>query len=182
MAKQITRFFKRAVPEPTLDLPVPKRRSLIDQLGLGPQVVQLRKAGLTAEDIALQLGLKPHQVAQWIWRYRSKLSEEQRLAVHKKSVFDVADRLQEVCDYLYEVLDRVRRKDEDLGVKTSTAIMKSLQMAGDLMEKVQVYEENKRFREVILDLLDKEAPGIKAKAMQRLNEMSKTHVSLLRGL
>lgn len=165
----------------TLDIPARVPKGVIEKLGLGPEVVRMRKSGLTYEEIATQLSLEVGHVANFITRYRS-MTEAQRIDVHKRTVFDVAQRLEEVFEELTEVLNRVRNNNADLEIKAADKLLKCLGMAGDLMEKVQIYEENKRFREIVLDLLDQEAPGIKAKALRKLAEYKSEHLSLLRPL
>lgn len=154
---------------------------LVEKLGLGPEIVRMRKSGLTYQEIATQLSLDVNHVSNFAARYRN-MTEAQRVDVHKRSVFDVAQRLQEVFEDVTEVLSRVRSNNADLEIKAADKLLKCLAMAGDLMEKVQIYEENKRFREIVLDLLDQEAPGIKAKALRRLAEYKSEHLSLLRPL
>lgn len=165
----------------TLDLPDRIRNGVIEKLGLGPEVIRMRKSGLTYNEIATQLSLEVGHVSSFLTRYKS-MTEAQRIDVHKRTVFDVAQRLEEVFEDLTEVLNRVRNNNADLEIKAADKLLKCLGMAGDLMEKVQIYEENKRFREIVLDLLDQEAPGIKAKALRRLAEYKSEHLSLLRPL
>jgi uncharacterized membrane protein YheB (UPF0754 family) len=164
-----------------LDIPSQVPRGMIEKLGLGPEVIRMRKSGLTYQDIATQLSLEVGHVSSFIGKYRN-MTEAQRVDVHRRSVFDVAQRLQEVFEELTEVLSRVKDNNADLEIKAADKLLKCLSMAGDLMEKVQIYEENKRFREILLDLLDQEAPGIKAKALRKLAEYKSEHLSLLRPL
>lgn len=164
-----------------LDVPDRVPHGIIEKLGLGPEVIRMRKSGLTYSEIATQLSLEVGHVSSFMTRYKS-MTEAQRIDVHKRTVFDVAQRLEEVFEDLTEVLNRVRNNNADLEIKAADKLLKCLGMAGDLMEKVQIYEENKRFREIVLDLLDQEAPGIKAKALRRLAEYKSEHLSLLRPL
>jgi len=164
-----------------LEMPDRVPTGLVEKLGLGPEIVRMRKSGLTYQEIATQLSLDVNHVSNFAARYRN-MTEAQRVDVHKRSVFDVAQRLQEVFEDVTEVLSRVRSNNADLEIKAADKLLKCLAMAGDLMEKVQIYEENKRFREIVLDLLDQEAPGIKAKALRRLAEYKSEHLSLLRPL
>lgn len=182
--RTIRRYFTKdivAMPE----LPaVGGAKSVIDKLGLGPEVVRLRKAGLTQEEIAIQLSLSRTQVSDWLSKYNN-MGVEQRGSVHKRSVFELADRVQDVFEDLYVILEDIRGNTEggnrELEVKVLDKVLKAIDMAGNLVEKIEIYKSNERFKEVVLDLLDQEAPGIKAKALRKLSEY-KEGISALRPL
>lgn len=189
---RITRYSQKSTPPPdkvpahlvpgnTGDLPnIGGAKSEIDKTGMGSEVVRLRKAGLTHADIALQLGFSSQQVSDWLSRYRA-MTEEQRLLIHHRSVFNLADNLEETFKDIYDVLERVRGQNADMELKALDRLLKAQERAAMLVEKIELYKENERFKETVLDLLDQEAPGIKAKALKKLSEF-KEGVSALRPL
>jgi len=155
--------------------------SEIDKLGLGPEVIRLRKLGLTHEEIGLQLTLSSQQVSAWLDKYRN-LPADQQEEVQKRSIFNLTDRLQESLDSLYGLSTKMKNDlDHGGAVKAEGTILKALTLAGSLIEKLEMQRENDRFRNVILDLLDREAPGIKAKALQELAKY-REGISALRPL
>jgi hypothetical protein len=189
---RITKYRRKSTPPPEQvppelspgnvgDLPdtIPIK-SEIDKSGMGTEVVRLRKAGLTHAEIGIQLGFSQQQVAGWLSKYRS-MTEEQRLLVHHRSVFNLADNLEETFKDIYDVLERVRGQNADMELKALDRLLKAQERAAVLVEKIEMYKENERFKETVLDLLDQEAPGIKAKALKKLAEF-KEGVSALRPL
>lgn len=189
---RITRYQRRSSPPPDKvppelspgnvgDLPTTiTNKSEIDKVGMGSEVVRLRKAGLTHAEIAIQLGFSTNQISDWLAKYRA-MSEEQRLLVHHRSVFNLADNLEETFKDIYDVLERVRGQNADMELKALDRLLKAQERAAVLVEKIELYKENERFKETVLDLLDQEAPGIKAKALKKLSEF-KEGVSALRPL
>jgi transcriptional regulator with XRE-family HTH domain len=160
-------------------------QSLIDKLGLGPEVLRLRSAGLSQDEIAQTLKMSRAQIQYWLANY-TNLTPAGRASKRGKfgSIFEMGDRLQETFEYLMEKLEELKGTENgnaELEVKILDKILKAIAQAGVLVEKIELSKENQRFREVVLDLLDKEAPGIKAKALKRLAEHSST-IALLRPL
>jgi len=165
----------------TADLPdVVHVKSAIDNTGMGPEIVRLRKNGLTIAEIAQQLGFSVRQVSEWLEKYRG-MGEDQKLQVHKRSVFNLADNLEETFKDIYDVLERVKGQNPDMELKALDKLLKAQERAASLVEKIEMYKENERFKEVVLDLLDQEAPGIKAKALKKLSEY-KEGIAALRPL
>lgn len=174
---RISRWYRAPLPETATVVDnlkdiLPERNhggGEIDRLGLGPEIVRLRKAGLTQDEVALELKLSRHQVQHWLEKYNS-LEAAAQTKVKTRSIFDMSDRLQETFERLETMLMEIKGENRELEVKILDKILKAIGQAGVLVEKIELYKDNQRFKEVVLELLDQEAPGIKAKALRRLSE------------
>jgi transcriptional regulator with XRE-family HTH domain len=169
-----------------LNYPIPAsqlkaKTGIIDKLGLGPEVLRLRKSGLTLEDIEVQLGIDKNTVSKWLTKYNN-LDMDQKKAVQQRSIFGLADRLEENYAELISTLqDVIATGDNDIKVKVMSEMRQHLKFAMEIMEKLEIIKQNERFKEVVLDLLDQEAPGIKAKALRKLQE-HRDAISVLRPM
>lgn len=179
--KRITRWYRAPLPKGATviteadlpeDLDLPTRNgpfSEIDRIGIGSEIIRLRKEGLTQEEIAKQFNLSRDQIQGWLEKYQ-KLPPEKKQAVKQRSIFEMSDRLQETFERLEKILIEVQGENRDLEIKVLDKILKAVAQAGVLVEKIELYKANQRFKETVLDLLDQEAPGIRAKALKRLSE------------
>jgi hypothetical protein len=186
----VSKVFKPAPPTPaglrisnTDDLPLRGGAgSEIDKLGMGSEVLRLRRSGLTYAEIGQQMGFTVAQVGDWVEKYRNRMSDQQKMIVHQRSIFDMGSRLEEIFQHLDTTLQEIKgSSNRELELKTADRILKAIDLAASLVEKIEMYKENQRFKEVVLDLLDQEAPGIKAKALKQLAQY-KEGISALRPL
>lgn len=157
------------------------KRNIIDKLGLGPEVLRLSKAGLTYGDISVQLSLDKSTISEWLTRY-NRMTPEDRKPIEARSIFNLAERLQETYAELISTLEDVKLAgDNDIKVKVIAEMRQQQKFALEIMDKLETMKQNERFKDIVLDLLDQEAPGIKAKALRKLQE-HRDAISVLRPL
>lgn len=155
--------------------------SLIDKLGIGGEVLRLRKAGCTQQEIAKQLNLNPNTVNQWLSRHQA-LPEESRQAVADRNIFQIAERLQENFAELYRSLEDARNSgDLDSRVKVLAEIRQYLRFAGDLVEKLETMKQNEKFKQAFLEWLDEQAPGAQVAIIRKLQQ-NRDYFSIIRPL
>jgi predicted transcriptional regulator len=188
VSKRVLKYFKRPLHEPckacaeravqeatalvTVELPAYARKgpqSEIDQFGLGAEVVRLYTAGMTQQEIGNELNLTKDQVQHWLEGYR-KMSIDDRKTVHKRSIFDLGDRLQEAFEMIYqELIDS--KENKDLNNKNLQLLLKCIQVGGVFMEKLHAQQEDRRYKAAMLQVMEDMAPGTKAKVLRALSEM-----------
>jgi uncharacterized membrane protein YheB (UPF0754 family) len=144
-------------------------RSDIDKMGLGQTVLRLRRAGLSYAEIAVQVGLNEHQIKDWINKYLD-MPDENRQIVEERSVFNIAENLQDIFTRLHGILEEVKHENKEMELKVLDKLLRAQDQAARMIEKIETFNEQRRFREIVLDLLDKEAPGIKQKALANLGK------------
>lgn len=169
--------------------PLPTRvphLSEIEKLGLGPEVVRLRQQGYTAVDIGKELGVSKWKVLHYI-RQWNEMNPAQRLGLMSRSIFDIAQRLEETVEDLHMMkLEAQGMGDSDIPntdsqIKIAKLELEAMKMAESLTSRLELLKKKDKFQEVVLDCLEEEAPGIKAKALKRLSSEIEG-ISALRGL
>lgn len=154
------------------ELPLKTRsgaQSEIDQFNLGTQVVQLYTNGVTQAEIGVELNLTRDQVQHWLEKYR-EMSIDQKRSVHKRSIFDLAERLQESFEMIYNEL-QTQTSNPDLKHKNMSLLLKCIQVGGVFMEKLHQQQDDRRYKAAVLQVMEDMAPGTKAKVQRALSEM-----------
>lgn len=144
--------------------------SFIEESGLGSEIVRLMQNGMDAEAVAKVFNLPKEQVQTFVRKY-NKMEPEERKEVVKKDIMQVFDRLQDQYTQLTAILqDAMDSGKVDEQTKVMTEMRHHLALAATVAEKMMQLQQYEKFREIVLDELNKEAPGIKARCLQRLKE------------
>lgn len=156
-------------------------KSEIDQFNLGTDVVRLYTSGMTQAEVAAELGLTQDQVQHWLEKYR-EMTLDQKRNIHKRSIFDLADRLQETFEMIYQELQEERvRMNGDLKNKNLALLLKVIQVGGVFMEKLHAQQEDRRYKAAMLQVMEDMSPGSRAKVQRALADMD-LNVSIVRRL
>lgn len=164
-------------PEGNLPKTVHPRR--IDELGLGPDIIRMRKENRTIKEIAATVGLSPDTVSDWLKEYTNRGPEQRAVTIENaNSVFNVKDRLEEHQTRIQRILGKLESQldgeVEGAGVPLVMAIgelSKVLKLSFDLMTKVEEMNQRENFKKAMVAALDKVSPGFRNllyEEMQRL--------------
>jgi predicted transcriptional regulator len=155
-----------------IELPVKARsgaKSEIDQFNLGTSVVEMYTNGMTQAEIGTELNLTKDQVQHWLEKYR-EMTIDQKRSVHKRSIFDLAERLQETFEMVYNELIE-QKGNPDLKNKNMSLLLKCIQVGGVFMEKLHQQQDDRRFKAAVLQVMEDLSPGLKAQIQRALSEM-----------
>jgi hypothetical protein len=148
--------------------------TLVEKLKLEKDVTDLINAGKNDVEIADQLGLPPDHVS----KFRAKKNQEKDALVVKstKNVFDLKAGLTSVYAELLNALNEAKASgNTEVTVKVISELRQALKLAGDVLEKVYIEQENALFRQAMVDAMNEVAPGIKPKIIERLEELKRLH-------
>lgn len=157
--------------------------SKIVELGLGPEVVRLRRMGMPAWEIAEKIGQTKHQVQHFIRQY-NKLNPEDRSMVNTRNIYDLAERLRDKLEDYENMLAGAQGLDggvpnPELELKIHGNELNVYKLLGELVERLEVMKKKDRFQEIVLDVLNRKSPGIKAECIKALAEQQDA-ISMLR--
>lgn len=154
----------------------------IDKLGLGSEVIRLYSNGMTKQEVADHLGVSKGKIDYYIAKYRN-LPLEQKKMVHRthRSIFDLAERLQETFEMVYTELQEVRGENRELTNRNLQLLLKCIQTGGVFMEKLHAQQEDRRYKAAILQVIEDMAPGTKAKVLKAVSELD-LNASIVRRL
>lgn len=144
--------------------------SIIDKMGVGPEILRLRAASMSQAQIAERMNLDVKAVNTWLARYEN-MDEGQRQDVTKRSIFNVAENMQWQFERLYSMLHELRMDGNyEMELRAHAEYRQLIRQAGDLIEKLHVIKQMERLKEAILDVIEDEAPGLKVKILRKLAE------------
>lgn len=140
----------------------------IDKLGLGGEVLRLRRMGMSIDAIAKETGFNKGQVQEWINRH-DNLPEQGRQAIADRSIFNVAHHLEIQFERLLALLETLDQKGKhDLQLMGFGEVRQFLNFAATITEKLYLIQQQEKLKEAILEEIDQEAPGMKARILRRL--------------
>lgn len=199
MSKRILKYHKRSFREPCMDcarraveerqklavveLPLRQRsgpQSEIEKYDLGSEVVRMYHAGMTQAAIAQDLGLSSDQVRGFLDKYR-EMSFDEKSSIHKRSIFDLGERLQETFEMVYTELQEIKGDNRDLTNKNLKLLLQCIQTGGVFMEKLHAQQDDRRYKAAMLQVMEDMAPGTKAKVLRALSDMD-LNASMVRRL
>ena len=148
--------------------------TLVEKLKLQDDVTALINASKNDVEIADKLGLPPDHVA----KFRAKKDQQNEALVVKstKNVFDLKTGLTSVYAELLAALNEAKASgNTEVTVKVISELRQALKLAGDVLEKVYIEQENALFRQAMLEAIESVAPGIKPKIIEKLEELKRLH-------
>ena len=105
------------------------------------------------------------------------MEPEARVNVTRNSIFNIEERLEEVNTELRTLLEDLKSQsvmggqmDRDLYNKILKNMLTAIGMAGDFLEKVQIYRNNERLKDSILETLKEVDPAIANRVLKKLAE------------
>jgi len=154
----------------------------IDKLGLGSEVVRLYSNGMTKQEVADHLGVAKNKIDYYLDKYR-KMPLENKKMLHRshRSIFDLAERLQETFEMVYTELQEIRGENRELTNRNLQLLLKCIQTGGVFMEKLHAQQEDRRYKAAILQVIEDMAPGTKARVLKAVSEID-LNASIVRRL
>lgn len=167
---------------PELPARVPPMTEIV-KAGLAPQVIRLRRMGMPAWQIANEVGVSKYQVQHFLRQY-NRLNPEDRTVINSRNIYDLVSQLSNKLEDLENLIAGAQGLDggvpnPELELKVHLAEMNVFKMIADLVERLEMIKKKDRFQEIVLDVLDRKAPGIKAECLKLLAEQVDA-ISMLR--
>jgi hypothetical protein len=192
----LERLFNDPVISEPLDNYKVALRHPIDACGMTEFVVQLVEKGSSESDISRALSmhgvdLTARQVGEWITAYRSAPIME-RVEYPYGSVFDTQTQLQTIFNDLKAGIIALESADDEPFIKARkvkeeiwvTMLQEQRQLLKDaraLMETVKQFEAIDRFKQIVIEEVNKENPAIASRIYRRI-QMAKTLLNTLEPL
>jgi hypothetical protein len=148
--------------EPPVGSVRPLLRSRIERLGLANEVLRLREAGYTYQEIADRYraeGLTADLVGRFCRGY-DRLQAAERLRVRRQSIFETQQRLEDISSMLYRLIARleVEHNDETL-VKAIGELRQTAALAQQVMKDMVTYAQYQQFKQAVLALIAEYVPA-----------------------
>lgn len=152
-------------------------QSQIDKLGIGGEVIRLRKMGKSIREIADSFNINSSVVSRF-FKYYDSMKNTDKIKYEKRSVFDLADRLEELFITNEKQLHRLEGYDDKVAREYSAEMQKNLTLAMQIIEKRDAYEAMKSYMErlssLVSDLLLDELPNKRYAILKSINELTLT--------
>lgn len=133
------------------------RKSVIDRLGIGAELLRQREQGQTMTSIANKYSLSPRTVIRW-FEYYDSLKPTQKSTYVGKSVFDTVQRLEELSSMLLQQIARLQGSQDDIAVKYVSEYKDTLRLALNFSEKLLKIKAYQEFKEKVSNILLKYVP------------------------
>jgi plasmid maintenance system antidote protein VapI len=151
----------------------------ITRLGLGPEIIKMKKLGYSASKIAQILGLNKDTTQRFIRNFNAlspKQQKDQLKLMEENSVFNLKDQLEKIYTQTQQMTKLVENNPE-MYAKYLAEQRMQLKLASEILEKVQRMETQKHTIEVILECIRRVSPELRKQIMDELGAVKE-----LRGL
>lgn len=170
--KELTEADKLATRLPFED----KDRDKINQLNLGPRIVELKRKGWSVEGIAEHFGLDRHLVGEW-WKTFNGMTPRQRqvyseVAV-KNDIFNTTAAIQNSFEQLNEMSDSIKENPE-LWIMYRGEIRQHLKFAADLIKTVDIEKRRQEEMDIVIEEIRSIAPEVAIKVLKRIQAVRAT--------
>jgi hypothetical protein len=163
-------------------------RNEINQMGLGPHIIDLKRKGFSLQQIASQLQIGYEQVKTW-WGIFESQSPGQRQVFAKvmveTSVYDIPSQLEKLNERLEKFVDRMEFENPELHLRGLGEITKMLKLIKDCAELManqkRREEESKAFVEEINKCDQAECPRCKHTFTTGIRNRIQKRISQLKG-
>lgn len=144
--------------------------SIIDKLGIGGEVVRLRKQGHTIAQIAAQFKLDTTTISRF-FKYYDKQSTKAKLKYEGRSVFETTERLEELQTIILRNIHRLEGDKDDVAVKYVTELRQTLALAVNITEKMANAKALDELKELVVTVLTSELPHRRKEILLQLKSI-----------
>lgn len=145
----------------------------INQMGLGPKVLEMKRNGYSIENISNELAMPVKEVKKW-WDTFSSLAPKQKQAfakvMHENSVFDIASRMEESYAELTDMARSIQ-KNPELWILYKSEMRQHLKLAKETLESANLQKQRQEEVDIMLEEIRKESEGCRMRIMKRLQEL-----------
>lgn len=155
--------------DPNGALPKTVHPRKIDELGLGPTVIRMRKENRTIKEIAATIGMSTDTVSDWLNAFAIQGPEQRAVTLENStSVFNVKERLEEHQETIRRILSKLEAQVdgeiEGAGVPlvmAASEMTKVYKLSFELMSKVEEITQRENFKKAMVAALDRVSPGFR---------------------
>ena len=150
-------------------------RHVIDVMGLGPEVLRLKRLRLHTYEIANQLNqvheglnISHDAVNNWITHYEA-LPPEEQAKIESTTIYNLAQRVQDLAVDVSTITNRPST-DDQAKLKGHKVTRKILQLVAKVTEDLENMKRDEQVRSGMMDIMDRIHPGARRTIEQRLLE------------
>lgn len=166
---KMTRFEEDAINTGFENMPSNK----INQMGLGPKILEYKRRGFSLNQIAEKLDQTPGSIRQW-WETFQSLAPKQKQVfakvMNENSVFNVTARMEESFKELHEMAASVKENPE-LWILYSGQVINYLKFAKDLIQTLKLDERREQEMDIVLEEIRKLDPKTAMAIVRRIQEL-----------
>jgi transposase len=170
--KELTRVDELSVTTP-FDT---QERNKINQLGLGPKIIELKRKGWSIQSIAEHFGLSRGIVDDW-WDTFSLMNPKQKQvfaqSMVKNDLFNVTQQAQNAYEQLIEMKDELKDNPE-LWLAFSAETRAFQKFASDLIKTHKMEERHQKNMDIVIEEVRKESPECAMRILKRIQTINDT--------
>jgi len=131
--------------------------SKVESLNLGPEILELRRKGITIEKIGERLGIAANTVGRFLRLY-DEATPSKKIEMTKRSIFNVAENYEELGAMLYRCLAKLENVDPEQHVKYIGELRLLLTQVQKFIDQNTMRSKLEELRMVVIEILSAELP------------------------
>jgi transcriptional regulator with XRE-family HTH domain len=143
--------------------------SKVESLNLGPEILELRRKGMTFERIAARLSISNATVSKFLRMY-DEATPSKKIEMTKRSVFNVAENYEELGAMLYRCLAKLENVDPEQHVKYIGELRLLLTQVQKFIEQNTLRAKLQQLQELVRAILIKELPDKRERITKMFRE------------
>lgn len=171
-SNKLSRYEEDAINTVFENLPSNK----INQLGLGPKILELKRRGFSLQAIAERFDIPQGQVRQWWDTFQSMTPKQKNVfakVMNENSVFNITQQLEEAFKNLNDMARDVKENPE-LWVIYHGQIINTLKFAKDVTQAMNLEQKREKEVDIILEEIRKMDPKAAMAIVKKLQEYRST--------
>jgi len=152
---------------------ISKKQSLVTRLGIGGELIKMRKQGMTLTAIGKTFAIDPTTVSRF-FKYYDKLKPSEQINYQRNSVFDVTERLQDLFNIINRQIARLEGTNDDIAQRYTSELRQTLALGVQITEKFNVYKkmttEHEEFKHLVFEVLADELPHKRTQILKKITE------------
>lgn len=154
------------------DTPLSSNRfiSIIDKLGIGNEIVALRKQGSTIKELSAMYKLSTATI-QRFFKYYDSQSATKKSRYNTSSVFDTVERLEELQTIILRNLHRLEGNNDEVAVKYISELRQTLALAVSVSEKLANAKAFQELKELVATILMSELPHRRKEIVSKIKSV-----------
>lgn len=145
-------------------------KSKIERLGLGAEIVQMRRNGSSYREIGAALDVNPASVSKFCKIY-DLATPAKKAELRKKSIFDTAQNMEDLAAALYRQLARLEVSDPEHHVKYVSEMRQLIISAQKFMEHLSTKQKIDNISQLVMEILLQELPERRGEILKKFSEI-----------
>lgn len=143
--------------------------SKVESLNLGPEILELRRKGMTIERIGERLEISSTSVSKFLKLY-DEAAPSKKVEMTKRSVFNIAENYEELGAMLYRCLAKLENVDPEQHVKYVGELRLLLAQVQKFIDQNTMRAKLEELRELVLETLVGELPDKRSEIIERFRK------------